>query len=44
MRLKKKTGKGWMEVLVKDVSQEVNRGSVCAGVRARSVRIDEMIF
>ncbi len=31
---------GYMEVLVKDVRQEVDRGSIYAGLKAQRVRID----
>jgi len=36
--------KGWMEVLVKGVRQEVDRGSIYAGLKANKVRIDSDDF
>jgi len=35
-----KKGKGYVEVLVKDVRQEVDRGSIFAGLKGNRVRLD----
>jgi hypothetical protein len=36
--------KGWMEVLVKGVRQEIDSGSIYAGLKAQRVRIDSDDF